>query len=343
MSLKEGIPSVRFPHNRRPTVMKFTDIDDAHLGYLLETAGLFHENGVDAVSKQVLPTEVIGSLFQSGDFWEPQIAGTTAGWLDCTHVPLRYSDPLRMSDDEILEYVAMMSNSVDLLLTSFVDMETFGGGRRLTERFPEVVSSPMVSLQDDIYAHQSALACISALQPHLDGLRGREIGITWSFGTRLGLPNSVHSLLRLLLKLGVDIRLTAPPEFAPLNRVLRTARKEAEQRGLAVKESEDLRDGLDGVDGVVVLNWGPLKNFNDIEGNTEIAQQYRDWVITGDLLRPRVPFIMEPPTKRGLGVSEDLYASGGNLTHEWFTRRIAVLSSTIIRMVNLPDAGSRVV
>lgn len=323
--------------------MKFTDIDDAHLGYLLKTADMFHEHGVDAVSKQVLPTKIIGSLLRAGDFWEPQIAGTTAGWLDCAHVALRYPDSLAMSDDEILEYVSMMSNSVDLLLTSFVDMETFAGGRRLTERFPEVVSSPMVSLQDDIYAHQSALACISALNSHLDGVKGKEIGIIWTFGTRLGLPSAVHSLLRLLPKLKAHVRLAAPPEFTPLNRVLRTARKEAEGRDGSVKQSDDFDTGVDGVDGVIALNWGPLKDFNDIEGNTEVARQYKDWILTNDSFPEGTPFIMEPPVKRGLGVSDDLYESGANLTSEWFTRRVAVLCSTIIRMVNLPDAGSRVI
>ncbi len=323
--------------------MKFTDIDDTHLGYLLQTADMFHENGVDTVSKQVLPTEVIGSLLRAGDFWEPQIAGTTAGWLDCTHVALRYPDSLAMSDDEILEYVSMMSKSVDLLLTSFVDMETFAGGRRLTERFPEVVHTPMVSLQDDVYAHQSALACISALDSHLKGFKGKEIGIIWTFGTRLGLPTTVHSLLRLLPKLGADTRLVAPAEFAPLNRVLRTARKEAEGRDGSVSQSEDFDSGLDGVDGVVALNWGPLKDFNDIEGNTEIARQYKDWILSSDSIPEGVSFITEPPAKRGVGISDNLYESSRNLTPEWFNRRVAVLCSTIIRMVNLPDTGSRVI
>ncbi|MFX0056646.1 MAG: hypothetical protein ACFFAD_17090 [Candidatus Hermodarchaeota archaeon] len=277
--------------------------------------------------------EVLGSLFHNGPLIEARAIQVAAGRLECRTVDLSWVNTQRMSTESIQREVIMFSKAVDVLLTAFVDVDTFGAGRRIVEQLGAVSRVPLVSLSDDIYASQSALAVTSALWKHLGDLRGKNIAVSWGFGSNHVLPSAAHSLCLLGASLGANIRVVSPSDFPLLNRVLRETQDRAKTAGGTFKECHDF-DSFHDVDAVYAMNWCRLDDFNRPERNSEHASKYRDWHFTKDVLPQNALFVTSPPIQTELLASRELIDSENNLTTDLFAWTVQALLASISYVID---------
>ncbi|MFW9885981.1 MAG: hypothetical protein ACFFEX_16465 [Candidatus Thorarchaeota archaeon] len=277
--------------------------------------------------------EVLGSLFQNGPLFEARAIQVAAGRLGCRTVDLGWNHAQRMSTESLQTEVNMFNKAVDVLLTAFVDMDTFGAGRRVVEQLGAFSRVPLISLSDDIYASQSALAVTSALWEHLGDLKGKNIAVSWGFGSNHVLPSAAHSLCLLGASLGANIRVVSPSDFSLLNRVLRDAQDRAKTAGGTFEECHDF-DSFHDVDAVYAMNWCRLDDFNRPQRNSEYASKHRDWHFTKDVLPQRALFVTRPPIQTELLAGRALIDGENNLTSDLFAWTVQALLASISYVID---------
>jgi ornithine carbamoyltransferase len=302
------------------------DIGPDKLENLLTTADSFLKNGV-YLPVGVEPIRLIGTMFHNAPARESKVAEAAAARFGASCVHFDWNQEFTLSQDELLREVSNVSSVVEVLLTAYIDRDTFGTGRRLTEKFYESIDSPFISMTDDIYAHQSALAQLLSITHKLGSLKGRKIAVSWGFGSQFTLPNVAHSTVVLSSILGANIRIVSPKSFPLLNRVIKKAGKL--NSDISIEETHDFKGAFEDVDAVIALNWCCLEQFNHPTRNAEVAADYRDWFLTDNNLPQSCLFTSEPPVQTDLLAGSRLLESEKNLSRMWWSARIAVLGATI--------------
>jgi ornithine carbamoyltransferase len=196
------------------------------------------------------------------------------------------------------------------------------------EQLGQTLEIPFVSLADDFYAPQSALAVTVGLWERFGSLKGKKIAISWGFGSKYVLPSTAHSLCLMGASLGADIRVISPREFPLLKRVLRETSDRAKKTGATFEEHHDF-ESFEDIDAVYAMNWCRLDDFNRPERNAEHASKYRDWHFTHKVLPPDSQFITNPPVQTELLASRDVIDGENNLTPYLFAWIVQALLASI--------------
>jgi ornithine carbamoyltransferase len=300
------------------------------------------EQGFGQVSENIRLPSVIGSAFYNASRWDSTIASITAGRLGCSYVDFPLEDEHAMSSEEILEQIAEIGRVVDILLTAHVDTDSFGAGRLLTMRFPAHIQSPLISVRDDIYAHQPGLAELLGLSARLGGLEKRRIVVSWGFGSQFVLPNTAHSLLILALSMGSNVRVVSPSGFSLLRRVISEASSVAKSENAEFEEVRDFEGSFKDADAVFVSNWCRLDDFNHPERFASLAAEFRDWHFTPDTLPQDCIFTTESPAESDLLAAPDLIHGGNSLVPSWLVRRVSALAASIAWILQKHREGKHV-
>ncbi len=280
--------------------------------------------GADAPCRDL----VIGSLMHGVSSMEEKVLAISSSRMGSQSIRLGW-EKFSLSTEHILQQTQMYSRAVDLLVIGHVDSETYGAGRQITEAIADTATVPVISMTDDVYAPQSALAVIGAIWEQLGSLNSKRIAISWGFGARHVLPTTAHSLSLLCTSLGADVKVVCPPEFSLQNRVLRDADKRAERSDSSFEVLTDFEGAFSDVDAVFAANWGSLDHVQRPERNAAIAAEYRHWYFTEETLAARCAFISDSPIESELLASPEICARPNNLTPEWFTKRVEGLIASV--------------
>jgi len=272
---------------------------------------------------------VLGKLFHNASYREHHVMDLTDARFGLTSVDLSWSDVESTETSVLYNEVQMASKAVDLLITAVVSTETFGEGRALSEEFPSHSSVPIISLHDDIYHWQSALSHLYGLKRQLGSLSGKQIVISWVYGSTFSSPSLAHALIVLGVLSGAHIRVVAPSDFSVLGRVRREAIK-ASATSEALEFTHDFQGAFDDAAAIIPYNWFRLDCFNHPERNPQYAQKYRDWYIKPDILPEHCIFSPEPPFQPDLMFSPELLEDSRNISSSWLSRRVRVLAATIV-------------
>jgi ornithine carbamoyltransferase len=305
---------------------------------IFQIAKSIDTSGYSAVSNSLDSADVVGRLFHGASPLETQISSMAAARLGQTAVDLGWIDADTMSTEELLETVRMASEASDILLTAFSSSETFGEGRMLTKQFADTSTAPLVSLHDDVYAWQSALANLLGLETRLNGLAGKRIAITWGFGNSFASPAPANSTLIGALAFGAHVRLVAPPKFSFLNRVRRVAEDTSQCCNVLYEEVDEFDGSFEDVDAVFALNWMRLDDFNHPERNRDHAQEFKNWHF--DVLPEKTIFSTLPYSDSGLMASRKVLGGDQNITHKWLKNRVTTLAATIAYLVETSSTAS---
>ncbi|MFX1369526.1 MAG: hypothetical protein ACFFAY_13090 [Promethearchaeota archaeon] len=282
---------------------------------------------------------VVGSLLQNASSMDKEILNLACARHGYSHVEFDLESEKSLSTGELLDKVTLVSSAVDLLVTSFGETDTFGVGRQITEQLLAHTRAPIVSFMDDIYAPQPALGILAALWNELGDLSGKNITISWGYGSRFVSPRTTHSLLLLGITLGADIMILSPPEFRLLRRVIREAENAATETHGSFQETEEFNRSYLNADAVIGLNWCRLDDCTGSEKNKKTAMDYKDWYFTEDTLGSQSLFIGDPPIQADLLASPSLLQSPRNLTSSWMDMRTRVLLQSFDFLSKLQSEG----
>ncbi|TFH01861.1 MAG: hypothetical protein E4H14_18170 [Candidatus Thorarchaeota archaeon] len=300
-------------------------MDSRAVTEILKVAHEIETSGFSRIAKGLQDPFILGTMFHNAESREANICELTGARLGVPVVDLSWKDVESKATSAILDELRMAESTVDLLLTAFTSKETFGEGRNLTSKFPSSPKSPIVSLHDDIYNWQTALSHLSGFQNRIGDLSGKQVVVSWGFGSNFANPAVAHGLITTSALAGAHVRIVEPPDFPTLNRV----RKEAAESSGSVKVTSDFRNAFSDADAVYVLNWFRLDDFNHPERNVNYVSKYTDWYLTGDLLPKSCILSCDPSIQSGLSVSPELLQDPRCINSSWLSRRIQTLAASI--------------
>jgi ornithine carbamoyltransferase len=138
---------------------------------------------------------------------------------------------------------------------------------------------PVLNMQCDIYHPHQALADLMTIIERFGDPRGKTINVSWAFAASYQKPISVpQSLILLMPRFGMNVRLTHPPEFELLPEIVEQARENAARARVGFEIADDFDEGMRGADVVYAKSWGALLTTTDEDEGAKIIDQYRDWI-----------------------------------------------------------------
>ncbi|MHB1772215.1 MAG: ornithine carbamoyltransferase [Acidimicrobiales bacterium] len=138
---------------------------------------------------------------------------------------------------------------------------------------------PVLNMQCDIYHPHQALGDLMTIIERFGDPRGRTATISWAHDPSYLKPISVaQSLLLLLPRFGMNVRLVHPPEFPLLPEIVAQARENARIGHAGFEEMEDFEAGFVGTDVVYAKSWGAMVTTSDEAQDTRLINKYASWM-----------------------------------------------------------------
>ena len=135
-------------------------------------------------------------------------------------------------------------------------------------------------MQCDVYHPFQILADLMTIMERFGrDLRGRTMNVSWAYAASYQKPISVpQSLILLMSRFGMNLRLTHPPEYKLMPDIVQQARDNVRQHGGSLELLDDFDAGFEGADILYPKSWGALLTTSDDEESARIGRQYTDWI-----------------------------------------------------------------
>jgi ornithine carbamoyltransferase len=138
---------------------------------------------------------------------------------------------------------------------------------------------PVLNMQCDIYHPHQALADLMTIIERFGNPRGRTATISWAYASSYQKPISVpQSLMLLLPRFGMNVRLVHPPEFELMPEIVEQARENARRAHAGFEILHDFDAGIRGTDVVYAKSWGALLTTTDESEAAKIIDSYQSWI-----------------------------------------------------------------
>ncbi len=167
---------------------------------------------------------------------------------------------------------------------------------------------PVLNMQCDVYHPFQALADLMTIIETFGDPRGRSIAVSWAYASSYQKPISVpQSLILLMPRFGMDVRLVHPPEFQLMPDIVDQARENAREAKTSFDIVHDFDEGLTDVDVVYAKSWGALLTTTDEQEGKGIIDSYADWITDDrrmDLASDDAVFMHPLPADRNIEVTD---------------------------------------
>ena len=138
---------------------------------------------------------------------------------------------------------------------------------------------PVLNMQCDVFHPHQALADLMTIIERFGDPRGKTATISWACASSYQKPISVpQSLMLLLPRFGMNVRLVHPPEFALMGELVSRAKEEASRAHCDFEELDDFDAGIAGTDVVYAKSWGALMSTTDEGEGARFTEKYASWI-----------------------------------------------------------------
>jgi N-acetylornithine carbamoyltransferase len=138
---------------------------------------------------------------------------------------------------------------------------------------------PILNMQDDVYHPFQILADMLTIMEKKGNPRDLTINVSYAYASSYQKPISVpQSLILLMTRFGMNVRLTRPPEFKLMPDIVEQARENARRAHGSFEILDDFNAGMQGADVVYAKSWGSMLTTADHEESARISQKYTDWI-----------------------------------------------------------------
>jgi ornithine carbamoyltransferase len=183
-------------------------------------------------------------------------------------------------------------------------------GNRYLREVAEASRVPVLNMQCDLYHPHQALADLMTMIERFGDPRGRTVTISWACASSYQKPISVpQSLVLLLPRYGMNVRLVHPPEFPLMPDVVERARDLARRNRASFEVLDDFDAGIRGSDVVYAKSWGALATTADEEEGARLTARYSDWITDAARLATAsddAVFMHPLPADRNVEVADDV-------------------------------------
>ncbi|MBN1311139.1 MAG: ornithine carbamoyltransferase [Anaerolineae bacterium] len=153
-------------------------------------------------------------------------------------------------------------------------------GNRYIREVAEASRVPVLNMQCDFYHPFQVLAdLLTIIENFGRNLRGKTINISWAYTSSYQKPLSVpQSLVLLMTRFGMNVRLTRPPEYQLMPEIIEQATENAHKSRGSFEVLDDFDDGFTGADIVYPKSWGASLTTTDDAESAAIGQKYANWI-----------------------------------------------------------------
>lgn len=155
----------------------------------------------------------------------------------------------------------------------------WGIGNQYIRAVAEASRVPVLNMQCDFYHPHQILADLQTIIEKKGDPRGKTITVSWAYASSYSKPISVpQSLILLMTRYGMNVRLVRPPEFKLMPDIVEQARENARKHHGSFEIMDDFEAGMRDSDIIYAKSWGPLLTTSDPEEGKRITDQYKDWI-----------------------------------------------------------------
>jgi N-acetylornithine carbamoyltransferase len=156
----------------------------------------------------------------------------------------------------------------------------WGVGNEYIRQVAAASRVPVLNMQCDVYHPFQIMADLMTIMEKFGrDLRGRTINVSWAYASSYQKPISVpQSLILLMTRFGMNVRLTRPPEYKLMPEIVAQAQANAEASNGTFAILDDFEAGFEGADIVYPKSWGALLTTEDNEESARIGRKYTDWI-----------------------------------------------------------------
>jgi len=193
--------------------------------------------------------------------------------------------------------------------------------------------APVFNMQCDIYHPFQALADLMTIIEKKGDPRGKTIAVAWAYASSYQKPLSVpQSLILLLPRFGMNVRLVHPPEFKLMPEIVAQAEENARRGGASFEILDDFEAGFRGADVVYPKSWGCWLTTEDAGESARIGRKYNDWIADERrmaLAKPDAIYMHCLPADRGIEVTDGVIDGPQSVVYDEAENRLHVQKAAL--------------
>ena len=138
---------------------------------------------------------------------------------------------------------------------------------------------PVLNMQCDVYHPFQILADLLTIIEKKGDPRGKTIAVSYAYASSYQKPLSVpQSLILLMTRYGMNVRLVHPPEFKLMPDIVQQAADNARGAGGSFEVMDDMDAGFKDADVLYPKSWGCWVTTEDQAESVEIGKKYSHWI-----------------------------------------------------------------
>ncbi len=210
----------------------------------------------------------------------------------------------------------------------------WGIGNRYIRDVAAASRVPVLNMQCDVYHPFQILADLMTLMERFGrDLRGRVMNVSWACAASYQKPISVpQSLILLMSRFGMHLRLTRPPEYRLMPDIVQQARDNVRRHGGSLEIIDDFDAGFRGADIVYPKSWGALLTTSDDDESARIGLRYQD-SITDErrmaLAQEHAVYMHCLPADRNVEVTDAVLDGPQSIVYDEAENRLHVQKATM--------------
>jgi N-acetylornithine carbamoyltransferase len=206
-------------------------------------------------------------------------------------------------------------------------------GNRYIRAVAEASRSPVFNMECDTYHPFQVLADLMTIFEKKGDPRGLTIDVSWAYASSYQKPMAVpQSLVLLMTRMGMNVRLTRPPEFKLRDEVMAQAEENAKRSGGSLEVSEHFADGFKGADIVYPKSWGCMMTTEDTEEAKKLAKRYERWICDVhhmELAKPDANYMHCLPADRDIEVANKVIDGPQSVVYDEAENRLHVQKAVL--------------
>jgi ornithine carbamoyltransferase len=186
----------------------------------------------------------------------------------------------------------------------------WGIGNRYIRDVAEASRVPVLNMQCDWYHPHQALADLMTIIERFGDPRGKTATVSWACAKSYLKPVSVpQSLVMLLPRFGMNVRLVHPPEFGLMSDIVEQAKENARRGNAGFEILHDFDEGIQGADVVYAKSWGAMLTTTDEAEERQLVDRYESWITDGRRMATAnddAVYLHPLPAERGVEVTDEV-------------------------------------
>jgi ornithine carbamoyltransferase len=194
-----------------------------------------------------------------------------------------------------------------------------GLGDAITERYAEFSKKPVINLACDMQHPTQALADIMVMQEAIGDLKGKKLVAHWAYSPIVRHYTSIQADGLIAATYGMDVTIAYPEGYDLDPETESLIQEGCTKNGQKYVRTHDLQSAVEGADVIFPRTWvSPDFYIHTREEELRIADQYKEWRLTEDLMKRTndARFIHVMPFDRGNEVDDSVVDGPNSLVYD---------------------------